>query len=137
LRLAARLADGVNVMGDAAVVRRKVEVLHAHAAAVARDPATIEVTHLAPTVVGDDREHLADLVERLRPRRVTAARFAAQSGAGTIVDQVDRFHELAGAGVSQAIVSLGDLGADPDALVEPIERFGRVIEACGVSVRGS
>ncbi len=46
LRLVARYADACNIIGDAAVVRHKVEVLHRHCADVGREPKTIEVTAL-------------------------------------------------------------------------------------------
>ena len=47
LRLVAKYADACNLFGDAATVRRKVEVLRAHCADVGRDPAGVEVTHLS------------------------------------------------------------------------------------------
>ena len=46
LRLVAVDADVCNIIGDAAVVRHKVEVLHGHCADVGREPETIEVTAL-------------------------------------------------------------------------------------------
>ena len=112
LRLAARHADGVNVMGDVDVVRRKVEVLHRHCDEAGRDPAEVAVTHLAPTLVGSDRGDLRDRIDRLRPARLDPATFAARSNAGTVDDQIGRVHELAGAGVDEVIVSLPDLGLD-------------------------
>ena len=52
LRLVATYADACNVIGDAATVAHKVEVLHRHCADVGRDPAEIEVTAL--TMVPED-----------------------------------------------------------------------------------
>lgn len=46
LRLVAQYADACNIIGDAAVVQHKVEVLHRHCAEVGRDPEKIEVTAL-------------------------------------------------------------------------------------------
>ena len=46
LRLVAQYADACNVIGDAAVVQHKVEVLHGHCADVGREPETVEVTAL-------------------------------------------------------------------------------------------
>jgi alkanesulfonate monooxygenase SsuD/methylene tetrahydromethanopterin reductase-like flavin-dependent oxidoreductase (luciferase family) len=130
LRLAAQHADAVNLMGTADVVRRKVDVLHGHCRTVARDPATIAVTHLAPTLVGADRAELGALVEQLRPRQADPARFAAGVNAGTIEDQIGRVRELVEAGVDEVIVSFPDLGhpaaASPTA---PIERFAEVIRS--------
>ena len=129
LRLAARYADAVNVMGPVEVVRRKVEVLRRHCLDVGRDPAEVAVTHLAPVLVGADRHQLQELIERHRPPRVTAERFAAQTNAGTVEDHIGRLRELADAGVDEVIVSFVDLGADPRDADGPIERFGPVIEA--------
>ena len=47
-------ADGCNLFGDPAKVRAKLAVLHAHCAAVGRDPAEIEVTHLSTALAGAD-----------------------------------------------------------------------------------
>jgi F420-dependent oxidoreductase-like protein len=69
LRLVAELADACNLFGDPDVVRRKVDVLHRHCADVGRDPTTIEITHLSTVLVGRDRTEVAELVDRLRPKR--------------------------------------------------------------------
>lgn len=127
LRLAARYADAVNVMGAPDVVRRKVEVLRDHCAAAGRDPETVAVTHLAPALIGRDRTHVREVIDGLRPRNAEPDRFGAQVNAGTIEDQIDRFRGLAAAGVTEAIVSLPDLGR-LDA-VDPVERFAPVIAA--------
>ncbi len=52
LRLVATYADACNIIGDAATVAHKVEVLHRHCEDVDRDPAEIEVTAL--TMVPED-----------------------------------------------------------------------------------
>ncbi len=54
LRLVAAYADACNVMGDAATVAHKVEVLRAHCDTVGRDPETIEVTALI--MIADDAD---------------------------------------------------------------------------------
>jgi F420-dependent oxidoreductase-like protein len=46
LRLVAQYADACNIIGDSAVVKHKVEVLHRHCAEVGREPEEIEVTAL-------------------------------------------------------------------------------------------
>ena len=124
LRLAARYADACNVIGDAELVARKVEVLHEHCADAGRDPAAVEITQLSTTLVGGDAAELGDLVEQLRPRRMSAERYGATVNAGTVADQVGRFRALADAGVQTAIRRLPDV-AEPGA----IERFGAVIAA--------
>ena len=124
LRLAARYAEACNVIGDAELVSRKVEVLRAHCADVGRDPGTVEVTQLSTTLVGRDAAEVGDLVERLRPRRMSAERYGASVNAGTVADQIGRFRGLADAGVQTAILRLPDV-AEPGAL----ERCGAVIAA--------
>src|SRR5256885_1451154 len=84
VKLVAKYADACNLFGDAANVRRKVEVLHRHCADVGRDPADITVTHLSGARVGADREG-----------RVL-----------TVDDHVGRYRELAEAGGQTAVGNL-------------------------------
>lgn len=64
LRLVAQYADACNLFGDPKMVRRKVEVLHAHCADLGRDPASIEVTHLSTRPnVADPIPHFEALAE--------------------------------------------------------------------------
>ncbi len=124
LRLAARYADAANVFGDAAAARRKAAVLRAHCEAAGRDPAQVALTNLSPALVGEGDAHVAELVERLRPRRRDPAWFAAAANAGTVADHVGRFRELAEAGVAEVMVRLPDLD---DA--GPLHRMAKVISA--------
>jgi F420-dependent oxidoreductase-like protein len=125
LRLAARYADAANVFGDLETVRRKAAVLRAHCVEAGRDPAEVALTHLSTALVGGDDGQLADLVDRLRPRRVPPERFAASVNAGTVGDHVGRFRELAEAGVREVMVRLPGLGTDAEAL----DRMAAVISA--------
>jgi F420-dependent oxidoreductase-like protein len=61
LRITATYADKSNVIGDAATVAQKVEVLHRHCADIDRDPSEIEMTALA--MVPDDADKDAILRE--------------------------------------------------------------------------
>jgi alkanesulfonate monooxygenase SsuD/methylene tetrahydromethanopterin reductase-like flavin-dependent oxidoreductase (luciferase family) len=106
LRLVARHADACNLFGDPDTVRRKVAALREHCAAEARDPAAVEVTHLAPARVVADGE----------PRD--------GQGAATAEEHVGRFRELAEAGVQTAIVGLSDAAG-----AESVRRFGEVVAA--------
>ncbi len=124
LRLAAHYADACNVMGDLATVARKVEVLRSHCEDLGRDPAEVAVTHLSTSLVGTTDADVAALVERLRPRRQPAARYAAAVHAGTVSDHIGRFRQLADAGVSEVMVRLPDLGD-----TTPVERMAPVIAA--------
>ncbi|MGH2713132.1 MAG: TIGR03560 family F420-dependent LLM class oxidoreductase [Thermoleophilaceae bacterium] len=106
LRLVARHADACNLVGDTETVRRKLAVLAEHCAAEARDPATIEVTHLAPA------------------RVVASAEQREGPGAATVEEHVGRYRELAEVGVRTAIVGLSDAEGP-----ESVTRFGEVIAA--------
>jgi alkanesulfonate monooxygenase SsuD/methylene tetrahydromethanopterin reductase-like flavin-dependent oxidoreductase (luciferase family) len=105
-----------------------VTALHAHCRTVGREPAAVEVSHLSTILVGRDRDEVGDLVERLRPRRVAADRFAAHVNAGTVDDHVHRIERLATAGVTTFVVRLADV-AEPGAL----ERLGRLVERTGAA----
>jgi F420-dependent oxidoreductase-like protein len=124
LGLVARYADACNLFGEAPTVRHKVAVLQRHCQEVDRDPATVEVTQLSTVLVGADRAHVEATVERLRPKRMSAERFAQRVNAGTVEQHVGRFRQLAEAGVQTAVVSLPDVD-DSDALAQ----FERVIAA--------
>ena len=60
----------------------------------------------------------------MRPKRMSAERFAERVNAGTVEQHVARFEELGRAGVQTAIVSLPDVEQP-----ESIARFGRIIAA--------
>jgi F420-dependent oxidoreductase-like protein len=106
LRLVARHADACNLFGDPDTVRRKLAVLRDHCDAEGRDPATIEVTHLAPASV------------------VASADAREGRGAGTVEEHVGRYRELSEAGIQTAVVGLGDAEGP-----ESVSRFGEVIAA--------
>jgi F420-dependent oxidoreductase-like protein len=106
LRLVARHADACNLFGDPEIVRHKIAVLAEHCAAEDRDPATIEVTHLASA------------------RVVAAGQSRDGSGAATVEEHVGRYRELAESGVQTAIVGLSDAEGPAS-----VSRFGEVIAA--------
>ena len=108
LRLVARHADACNLFGDPETVRHKIAVLGEHCAAEGRDPAAVEVTHLAPARV------VASAASRQGP------------GAATVEEHVGRYRELAEAGVQTAIVGLSDAEG-----AESVTRFAEVIAAFG------
>jgi F420-dependent oxidoreductase-like protein len=106
LRLVARHADACNLVGDTDRVRHKLAVLREHCAVEGRDPATIEVTHLAPA-------------------RVAASAEAREGqGAATVEEHVGRYRELAEAGVQTAVVGLSETEGP-----ESVRRFGEVVAA--------
>jgi F420-dependent oxidoreductase-like protein len=106
LRLAARYADAANVMGSTETVRHKAEVLRAHCRQEGRDPEVVELTHLSTVLVGADDRHVAEMVDRLRPRQRGAARVAAALNAGTVADHIGRFRELVDAGAKEVMLRL-------------------------------
>ena len=105
-------------------MRRKAAVLRAHCAKAGRDPGQVALTHLSTALVGDGDKHVAELVDRLRPRRRDPAWYAASVNAGTVADHIGRFRELAEAGVEEVMVRLPDL--DGGAC---LERIAKVISA--------
>jgi F420-dependent oxidoreductase-like protein len=123
LLLAARHADACNLFGRPDVVRGKVEVLHAHCAAIERDPAEIEVTHLVNAMTASSRTALRERVERLRVRNMPADTFATRYNAATVEDQVAHFGLFQEAGATHSIVVLPDVHLD-----DSVETFGEVIQ---------
>jgi alkanesulfonate monooxygenase SsuD/methylene tetrahydromethanopterin reductase-like flavin-dependent oxidoreductase (luciferase family)/predicted kinase len=115
LRIAARLADGCNLPADLAVLDRKLAVLRSYCEQAGRDPAEILLTVLDVPVLGDNREHVADLVEQYRGR-LSAAVYARQRHAGTASDHIGRYRLLAQRGVRTVFVSLPNLDTPDDVL---------------------
>ena len=125
-------------VGDAADRRRRTRTARARARRTAGDACNVPpdpvpqaravmgdkpVTVLDLPVLGRDREHAAQLVERLRGR-TSAASYAAAHPAGIAIDHVARYGALADAGVSTVFVAPPDLaGADE------VERFAPVLAA--------
>ncbi len=120
LRIVAEHADGCNLR-TGPELGHKLEILSGHCAAVGRDVSDLKVTVLDVTLVGESRDHLADLVERHRGP-VSAREFRTRTSAGTVDEQARRYRELATAGIDRVYVSLMDLDG-PD----PVRRFGEVI----------
>ncbi len=123
LRLAARYADGCNLFGEPDVVARKVAALRHHCDDVERDVGELDVSQLSTVLIGLRRDDVAMSIDRLRPKRISAERFAAQVNAGTVADHYERSMRLIDAGVRTLIVRLVDV-TEPGA----IERLGTLIE---------
>lgn len=122
LRLVARYADACNVFGDPDRVGQKTAVLARHCAELGRDPARIEVTHLANALAAADRDQLRERVERLRDRNTPAEIFMKRHNAGTVDDLTELFSRYSTAGANHSIVAIPDVVADGS-----IEAFGEVI----------
>ena len=122
LRLAGRYADACNVFGDPERVEHKAKVLAAHCEDFERDPAEVEVTHLANALAASDRLSLRERVDRLRDRNMTAESFVKRHNAGTVDDLAQLFSAYSAAGAAHSIVSIPDVWAEGS-----IETFGEVI----------
>ncbi len=122
LRLAAKYADGCNLFGEPDVVAKKVVVLARHCDEVGRDIGEIDVSHLSTVLVGRDHDEVTSAIERLRPKRMGAERFAREVNAGTVADHYERAMRLVDAGATTLIVRLVDV-ADRGA----VERLGELI----------
>ena len=83
------------------------------------------VTVLDLPLLGEDRAHVAGLVEKLRGRTGAAA-FATRHHAGTAESHIRRYRSLADAGVCTAFVSLPDLTGPDD-----LARWAPVTAALG------
>jgi alkanesulfonate monooxygenase SsuD/methylene tetrahydromethanopterin reductase-like flavin-dependent oxidoreductase (luciferase family) len=114
LRIVAEQADGCNLPSDLTVLRTKIDIVHRHCVALARDPSSVEITVLDLPVIGTDREDVGVRVERLRGR-LPAAVYAARHHAARSIDHAPRYMELAALGVSTIFMALPDL-ADADDL---------------------
>jgi probable F420-dependent oxidoreductase len=123
LRLVARHADGCNLFGEPEVVALKIAALTRHCDEIGRDAAAIDVSHLSTVLIGGDRDEVARAIDRLRPKRMGAERYARENNAGTVSDHYERAMRLVEAGVKTLIVRLVDV-ADRGA----VERLGTLIE---------
>ena len=108
LGIAARLGDGCNLPSRIDLLDSKLPKLRSACEQAGRDPAEVQITVLDLPVIGRDREDTGALVERLRGR-TSAAAFARAHHAGTAVDHIGRYRQLAERGVSTVFVSLPDL----------------------------
>jgi F420-dependent oxidoreductase-like protein len=124
LRLVAEHADACNLFGEPNTIRRKMEVLESHCAALDRDPADIEVTQLSAILSAPDRDALRQRIADLAPSNTSPEDYAERVTAAPAEIHVERFSALANAGVQTAIVSLADVG-HPGAVTD----FAPVIDA--------
>ena len=69
LQLVARYGDASNLFGDAAEVRRKLDILERHCAEAGRDPADITKTRLGTLVIGATSEEAARIGQEMRRTR--------------------------------------------------------------------
>jgi alkanesulfonate monooxygenase SsuD/methylene tetrahydromethanopterin reductase-like flavin-dependent oxidoreductase (luciferase family)/predicted kinase len=119
IKLAASLADGLNVVGTKNL-RDQVDLFRASALNASRDPDALEVSVLDTPLLGSDRSEVAVLVEANRGR-LGASVFAASHHAGTVIDHIDRLRALAGTGVGAIYISpVGLTSAEGVAAWKPV-----------------
>ena len=122
LRIVAEHADGCNLRTGPGL-DRKLAVLTGHCGSIGRPVDELLVTVLDVTMVADDRDRLAVLIERHRGS-TNATDFRARTSSGVVEDQVRRYRALRDRGIDRVYVSMVDLDG-----VEQVRRFGRVIAA--------
>ena len=113
LRIAGRLADGINVPSDLDALGARIALARGAATKAGRDPADVAVTVLDLPVIGTDRDDTWARVERLRGRTAAAA-YAKRTHAGTAADQRDRYGALADHGVDTVFMAVADLETAED-----------------------
>ncbi len=124
LRIAAELGDACNVPSDPGLLEQRMADLRRHCATVGRDPGEVAVTVLDLPVVGRDRDHTWDLVERLRGRSAAAA-FAARHHAGTAEQHAERYRRLGEQGVRAVFIApLGLSGPQEVLALSPMAQAG-------------
>jgi alkanesulfonate monooxygenase SsuD/methylene tetrahydromethanopterin reductase-like flavin-dependent oxidoreductase (luciferase family) len=109
-RIAARLADAVNLSSAPAALDVRLPLLRAHAEAAGRE---VRVTGLDLPVVGRDRDDTWARVERLRGS-TPAGHYLRRTDAGTAAEQRDRYGALADRGVDTVFLAVADLEGPDD-----------------------
>jgi alkanesulfonate monooxygenase SsuD/methylene tetrahydromethanopterin reductase-like flavin-dependent oxidoreductase (luciferase family) len=120
LRLVAQYADMCNIVGDAATITHKVEVLHQHCDAVGRDPSEVTVSRLATLVLTENEQETATTKDFLR--QVTGE-VPSGSNVGTGDELVAQVDELAAAGVDYFIFNM------PTGTADTVRRVGEALVA--------
>jgi alkanesulfonate monooxygenase SsuD/methylene tetrahydromethanopterin reductase-like flavin-dependent oxidoreductase (luciferase family)/predicted kinase len=133
LGIAARLGDACNLPSDLAVLEPGIARVRSACAEARRDPDEVAITVLDVPVLGRDREHTAQLVERLRGR-TSAAAYARAHHAGTAAEHIERYRGLAELGVSTVFVSLPDLAGPED--IERLAPLAAAAARCAESADG-
>ncbi len=103
LRLVAQYADMCNVVGDAATIAHKVQVLRGHCDAVGRDPSEITVSRLSTLILTENAEETAATLDFLRQ---ATGEEPSGSNVGTADELVGQVEELAAAGVDYFIFNM-------------------------------
>jgi F420-dependent oxidoreductase-like protein len=134
LRLVARHADLCNVIGDAATVRHKLEVLGEHCAAEGRDITEIMKTAHAAVVIDETdagvRRRLESLAASPPPmlRGLDVEQLSRQLIAGTPDQVTERLHEFTEAGVDGLTLKVFNVEE-----LQPIELAAAAAQAAGLT----
>jgi alkanesulfonate monooxygenase SsuD/methylene tetrahydromethanopterin reductase-like flavin-dependent oxidoreductase (luciferase family) len=92
-----------NVVGDAATIAHKVQVLRGHCDAVGRDPSEITVSRLSTLILTENAEETAATLDFLRQ---ATGEEPSGSNVGTADELVGQVEELAAAGVDYFIFNM-------------------------------
>jgi alkanesulfonate monooxygenase len=115
LRLVAQYADMCNVVGDAATIAHKVQVLRGHCEAVGRDPSEISVSRLSTLILTENAEETAATLDFLRQ---ATGEEPSGSNVGTADELVGQVEDLAAAGVDYFIFNM------PTGTAETVRQVG-------------
>ncbi len=110
LKLVAQYADACNVSGGVEMVSHKLDVLRQHCEAVGRDPAEIQNTAMAITILSESDEQTASLKEMVRS--AGGEETAAAALIGRVEELPDMVAPYVEAGVDEMILSLAFGSAD-------------------------
>lgn len=123
LRLAAELADAVNLQGDVAALRAGIAALHGHLDDLGRDRSEVAVTARITGITRASSSALDAAITDLAPAGAPPAEWGASKGAATVEDQVARLRGLAAIGVDEVMLSASE------ATVDGIAQFAPVLDA--------
>lgn len=100
-RLAARFADHMNIICDAADLPRKVAVLRERCEEIGRDPATMATSYLAMGMVGETEQEVKELAESIPADRRNRAFLGT---AAQVAEQLQE--QVLGAGIGGITINL-------------------------------
>jgi F420-dependent oxidoreductase-like protein len=121
LQLVARYADMTNIVGDAATIAHKVDVLRGHCAVIGRDPSEVTVSRLSTLVLTESEAETAatlDFLEQAMGERPSGA-----ADVGTADQLVAQVEELAAAGVEYFVFNM------PTGSPDMVRRVGETLVA--------
>jgi F420-dependent oxidoreductase-like protein len=108
LRVVARHADLCGFFGDAATIRRKLDILERYCQEVGRDPADITKTRLSALVIADTRAEAEEIGARMREARRMGEEVYREAIVGTPDQVLDQARTYLDAGLDGLIFNMHD-----------------------------